>query len=263
MSYDAQEQSTASAQAFELFKFVTAGATFFLTSSDQAINYLGATYEPTTLERTEFEYSNEVTTGQMHVKLPNAHAVAQLLIPYLTPSPMTLQVFGGHFGDPEVVLLFQGTVASATFDDMCDMTVNSDAYILQRRVPKQGFQMPCVHIFGDAGCGINIDTLASTGTVATVSADGITVTSAGFVGLPFSLAAGYFKVGNEFRMIVTHAGNTITLLAPIAGLAAGAAYKAVPGCQLTYAACQAYNNVPNFLGFDLTPITNPFTEAIS
>ena len=63
-------------------------------------------------------------------------------------------------------------------------------------------------------------------------------------------------------MITAHSGSTVTLLSPISGLNVGDAVTGTAGCQLTYAACQQYNNVPNFLGFDLIPKTNPFTEAI-
>jgi len=52
-------------------------------------------------------------------------------------------------------------------------------------------------------------------------------------------------------MITAHAGNQVTLLSPISGLNIGDSVTGTAGCQLTYAACQDYNNVPRFLGFDL------------
>jgi uncharacterized phage protein (TIGR02218 family) len=262
VSYDSQEQSTASGQPFELYRFVTAGQTFFLTSADEVINYLGAAYQPTTIRRTEFEHSNEVVSGQMKVYVPPGSQIAALLIPYLTPSPMRMTLFGGHYGDAEVVTLFAGTVSSAAIEKECEVIVNSDLYILQRKIPKQGYQSPCVHVFGDEGCTVNLDTYTTSGVVGAVSADGLTVTVAAFNGLAHGLAGGYFRRGNDVRMIVAHAGPNITLLSPISGLSTGDQCKGVAGCQLTYAACQAYNNVANFLGFDLIPLTNPFTQAI-
>ena len=263
MSYDSIEKSTDASQAFELYKFETAGQTFFLTSADEAINYLGALYQPTTIRRTELEQSNEVTGGQVKVYVPPASQIAQLLIPYLTPSPMTLIIYGGHYGDAEILSLFKGTVSSAAIEKECEIILYSDLYILQRRIPKQGYQSPCVHVFGDSGCTINLDDFTTSGVVADVSADGLTVTVAAFNGLAHGLAGGYFRRGSDVRMILSQAGPNVTLLSPISGLAQGDQVKGVAGCQLTYAACQSYNNVPHFLGFDLIPLTNPFTQAIA
>lgn len=262
MSYDSVEKSTAGSQAFELYKFVTTGQTFYFTSADQAITYLTQIYTPTTIRRTEFEHSSEVVAGQVKIYVAPNSPIAQLLIPYLTPSPMQVFIYGGHYGDSEVVTLFSGKVSSAAIELECEIIVNSDLYILQRKIPKQGYQSPCVHVFGDAGCGINLALFTTSGVISAISADGLTITVAAFSGLSHSLAGGYFKRGNDYRMITAHAGTTVTLLSPISGLNVGDAVTGTAGCQLTYAACQSYNNVPNFLGFDLIPQTNPFTQAI-
>jgi uncharacterized phage protein (TIGR02218 family) len=263
MSYDGVEQSTAQSQAFELYKFAIPGQqTFYLTSADDDVTYLGQLYVASTIRRSEVEHSNEVISGQLKIYVPPDSQIADLLIPYLTPSPMQVTLFGGHYGDSEVVTLFSGKVSSAAIETECEIIVNSDQYILQRKIPKQLYQSPCVHVFGDAGCGINLNDFTTSGLVSAVSADGLTVTVPAFAGLTHSLAGGYFRRGSDVRMILAQAGANITLLSPISGLAGGDPCSGTAGCQLTYAACQSYNNVPNFLGFDLVPLTNPFTEAI-
>jgi uncharacterized phage protein (TIGR02218 family) len=263
MSYDAIEKSPAQSQPYELYKFLTGLQVFYFTRADETISYLWQNYAPVTMRRTEMEHTAEVTSGQLKIYVSPTSPIAQLLIPYLTPTPMFITIFGGHYGDTEVVTLFTGTVSSAAIETECEIVVNSDQYILQRKIPKQGYQSPCVHVFGDAGCGINLASFTTAGTVAAISTDGLTITVSAFAGLTNSLAAGYFPRGQDVRMITAHAGNQVTLLSPIPGLLVGDSVKGVAGCQLTYAACQAYNNVPNFLGFDLIPLTNPFTEAIA
>jgi hypothetical protein len=119
-----------------------------------------------------------------------------------------------------------------------------------------------VHVFGDAGCGINLASFTTSGVVSAISPDGLTITVAAFSGLAHPLSGGYFKRGNDYRMITAHAGTNVTLLSPIAGLNVGDAVTGTAGCQLHYADCQGYNNIQNFLGFDLIPQTNPFTQAI-
>jgi len=96
MSYDSIEQSPAQSQPFELYQFVIAGQTFFFTSADQPIVYLGQTYTPSTIRRTEMEHSNEVVfRGKSKFMFRRKSQIAQLLIPYLTPTPMFVTVFAG------------------------------------------------------------------------------------------------------------------------------------------------------------------------
>ena len=64
-------------------------------------------------------------------------------------------------------------------------------------------------------------------------------------------------------MIVANTGTSITLLSPIADLDVGDAVLGIAGCQLTFAACDAYKNTFNFLGFDLIPEINPFDGSAS
>jgi uncharacterized phage protein (TIGR02218 family) len=261
MSFDAQEKQQSGAQPYELFLFSTAGQTFYLTSADQSITYLGNPYVPTTISRSELEHTNEVISGQIKITLPKSHPLAALFIPYLPPTPMSITIFGSHYGDSETVVLFSGKIASARFTDQCELLANSDNYILQRQIPIQIYQSACSHVFGDAGCKISLGTVTYTGTIASANATGDVVTVAAFASVAHNLKGGYFQRGNDVRMIVAHVGNQITLMSGISGLNVGDACSGVAGCQHSYAACQGYSNVANFLGFDLIPQTNPFDSS--
>ena len=121
----------------------------------------------------------------------------------------------------------------------------------------------CTHIFGDAGCGIALVDHTYAGTVSAIDSTGTVLTVPEFASLPDSLQGGFLRVGQAVRMIVAHTGSSITLLSPIIGLEVGASVSGVAGCQLTFAACSHYNNIANFLGFDLIPILNPFDSSSS
>jgi uncharacterized phage protein (TIGR02218 family) len=263
MSYDAVEQSGAGAQPYELYLFQGTGILFPLTSADEPITYLGDVYTPSTISRSESEQSNEVVSGQMKIFIRKDHPLAQLFLPYLPTSPVAITVYASHYLDTETVVLFTGTVAAARFTDQCELTCNSDQYLLQRRIPLQLYQSPCSHVFGDAGCGIHLADHTYAGTIATIDATGTVLTVTGFGSLPDSLTGGYLRHGNDVRMIVQNSGTTVTLLSAIAGMQAGDAVLGIAGCQLTFAACTAYKNTFNFLGFDLIPTINPFDGSAS
>lgn len=264
MSFDSLEKSQAAGQPWEIYLFQTTGQSFLLTSCDQAIVYLGQTYVPTTLRRDQMEETSEVDSGEIKVYVPTSHPLAQLFIPGLPPAPVQLTIYAGHFGDSEVLAIYGGAVASSSFTDECELVCRSDKYVLHRKIPKELYQGLCNHIFGDTGCGINLALFTYAGVVGTIDSTGTVLTVAAFASIPAGqLKAGYLRVGNVVRAILTHAGSTIRLMSPIAGLAVGEACTGIAGCAHTYPACQGYNNVPNFLGFDLIPSINPFDGTTS
>jgi hypothetical protein len=264
MSFDSLEQSQASGQPWEIYQFNTEGQSFFLTSADQPITYLGQTYEPTTIRREEMEETAEVDSGQVNVYLPTSHPLAQLFIPGLPPSPVQLTIFAGHYSDADVLAFFIGSVYSGSFTDECQLICRSDKYLLTRKIPKQVYQSLCNHIFGDRGCGVNLAALTYAGVVDAIDSTGNSITVDAFASIPAGqLKGGYFRVGNSVRAILAHAGAVIQLMSGISGLTIGAACSGVSGCAHTYPACQGYDNVQNFLGWDLIPTINPFDGTTS
>jgi hypothetical protein len=265
VSFDSIERSQASGEPWEIYLFQTSGQSFFLTSADKPISYLGNDYEPQTLRRDEMEETAEVDSGEIKVYIPTAHPLAQLFIPGLPPTPVQLTIFAGHYGDADVLAFFMGSVASSAFTDECELVCRSDKYLLNRKIPTELYQGLCNHIFGDPGCGINLALFTYPGVVASIDSTGTVIGVTAFASIPgtVSLKAGYFRVGNVVRAILAHSGASITLISPISGLAIGAACSGVAGCAHTYPACKGYNNVPNFLGFDLVPAINPFDQTTS
>jgi hypothetical protein len=263
MSFDALEQSGFAAQPYELYLFQGTGISFALTSAENPITYLGEVYAPDTITRTGVEQSNEVVSGQIKVFIPTAHPLARLLLPYLPSSPIAITVFGSHYADTETVVLFTGLIASARFTDQCELTCNSAQYLLQRKIPQQLYQAPCSHIFGDAECGANLAAHTYVGTITAIDSTGTVLTIPAFAALPDTLQAGYLQVGNDFRMVVAHAGATVTLISPIIGLDIGDSVSGTAGCALDFSTCAHYGRTISFLGFDLIPTVNPFDGSAS
>ena len=262
MSFDAIEKSPSAGLPWEIYLFQTTGQVFRLTSADRAITHLGQPFEPTTIRRDQMEETAEVDSGEIKVYIPPSHPLAQLCIPGLPPAPIQLTIFAGHYGDAEVLAIFAGSVASTAFTDECELVCRSDKYLLQRKIPTQLYQGLCNHIFGDAGCGVDLGSFTYTGVVDAIDPSGKVLTVNAFSSLGSRLKAGYIRIGNVVRAVVAHAGATVTLMSPIA-VAGGAAITGVAGCAHTYPACVGYNNFQNFLGFDLIPEINPFDQSTS
>lgn len=266
MSYDGLERSTASSKPYELYLFQGTGIEIAVTSADETISYLSRTYVPATISRTEVDQSSEVQSGQIKVFVPKNHPIARYFIGYLPTSPIALTIFGSHYGDSETGVVFSGAVYSGHFTDECELVCNSDQYQLQAKIPRILYQSACPHIFGDEGCGIDLATVTYGGTVTAISADGLTITIPAFDSLPHAFKAGFLRWGNDERMIVDQGGSGagffVVLIAPVPDMDVGDSVEGVTGCQQTFVACAGYNNIANFLGFDLIPLSNPFDGSI-
>jgi uncharacterized phage protein (TIGR02218 family) len=262
MSFDSAEKSPSSGLPWEIYLFQTVGLVFRLTSADEPVTHLGQTYTPTTLRRDQMEETAEIDAGEVKVYIPKDHPLSQLFIPGLPPASIALTIFAGHYEDAEVLAIFAGSVFSSAYTDECELVCRSDKYLLQRKIPAELYQGLCNHVFGDPGCGINLSLFTYPGVVNAIDATGTVLTIDAFASLGSSLKAGYIKFAGGVRAIVAHSGVTVTLLSPIA-VAVDDACTAVAGCAHTYPACKGYNNVANFLGFDLIPSINPFDQTTS
>lgn len=103
-------------------------------------------------------------------------------------------------------------------------------------------------------CGLSAGSFTTTGSVQSVATNKWKFTLSG------SQTDGYFTNGNiKFTsgynaglsaIVKVHTGNEVTLLLPTAfTIAPGDTYEIQAGCDKTFAACQAFNNVANFGGF--------------
>ena len=259
MTFDARESSIYGGQPFELYLFQTETQTWRLTSSDRTISYLGNDYTPEAIQRTATSQGLELKSGAVKVTLPKTHEIAQMFLPYIPSTPLSLVIYRGHKDEAEVVVHFTGRVTSAQFGDECVLTAVPEQEVLKRKIPAQKYQSQCNNILYDTGCGVDKELFRVTATLDTVDGDEVTATE-------FDAEAdghfdnGYLEKGVERRFILKHVGDTLTLLQPMAGLVAGDEVSCFPGCNRKFTGdCTIrYDNGDHFFGFDRIPKRNPF-----
>ena len=73
----------------------------------------------------------------------------------------------------------------------------------------------------------------------------------------------FFSSINDYRLILSHVGNDLTLLLPFPSDAAGETVRIFAGCDHTIATCKTkFDNVLNYGGFAFVPILNPFLTGL-
>lgn len=185
---------------------------------------------------------------------------------------MFLTIYRGHDGEGEgqVVTNFTGRVLGCQFttDDKGELDCAPEQELLKRQIATPVFQKPCNRILYDAGCTVNRFAFSVTGVLASVSADGITIAAPEFADKPDGwFNTGFIEVGDQLRMIVSHVGDTLTLMNALNGLAPGASVAAFAGCDRTYGGTNGcatkFDNGVNFFGYEWIPTKNPFSSGVN
>lgn len=158
-----------------------------------------------------------------------------------------------------VISMFIGRVSEANMSRTnAVITVKSELELLNIQMPKNLYNLSCIHTLYDAGC-----TLAKTSFQTTTSINsGSTTTTLKFTD---AQATGYFEQGflvftsgannGLKRTIKTHTNGTLTLALALPSIpAVGDTFTIYAGCDRTQSTCvNKFNNLLHFRGFPFIP----------
>lgn len=276
MSYDSLETSVESGRPVELYEIVVGTQTFRYTSAEDEQPIGAVTYEPKPISRGKVEEGPQRRNADFVVKLPTSDPLSQLFLGVLPGVRVPIVVRRFHRGDtsvmggPEVVITFSGFVLSANFaknGKECRLTARHALASLNRIIPARSFMSSCNHVLYHATTCRADDTSpanrVSAAPVVSQVATALTVT-----GLSGTFPDGTFDSGfveavgtSDFRLVLSHAGDVLTLLTPFT--TTPATVNVFRGCPHTIAACKTdFDNVINFGGFAFVPNRNPYVGTI-
>lgn len=266
MTYDAIEKSVCDGEPVECYRFAQGSNTWFYTSADADQTYLRDVYATELITRAPTEQNQEDWSGSLEVTLPADNQVSLLWADYLPVSPVALTIYRVHRSAPtDGVTIFVGTVSGCKYSDgQAVLTCNPLTGAFRRPVPWQMYQSQCNHPLYGTGCGVNKNLFRLSVVLDGVS--GMQVTAAALAGQ----ADGWWSNGwlqdssGAIRWILAHAGDTIQLVAAIAGLAPGDTVSVYAGCDRTEATCRTkFSNLDRFGGWSRIPLKNPFSDPIN
>jgi uncharacterized phage protein (TIGR02218 family) len=170
------------------------------------------------------------------------------------------RLFMEYAGDTSLgtVCLFEGNCAGVDpYSTKVVLHVKSDMEILQLDWPRIVCQAGCANIFGDAGCGIDLSSLAIssvlTGTpTATSLPTGLTQATDYFTNGWILMTSG--AASGSRRVVSAFSSETVTVSVQLPETpAAGDTFTIYPGCARTVASCKAWSNINNYAGFPYVP----------
>jgi len=265
MTFDSREKSTYQGQPVECFRFSQGSTLWLWTSADKSITLPVGTFAPEVIKCGELDEERDDATLEVTVARDNP--VAQLFIQSLPVSPVGLTVYKAHRGEESdyKTRLVGGRVTSLRFEGAeAVLTCAPLSGALRRRLPLIQFQSLCPWPLYGPGC--TVSKAAFKDSILLTSVSTVTLVSSNFASRP----DGWFNNGwvegtnGATMFIVNHVGNTVTLMAPLAGLASGQTVFAYAGCDRTEATCNGkFNNLVNHLGFARIPVRNPYEGSIA
>lgn len=279
MGFTSPEESISEGQPIELYRITTAaGLDFRYTNSENEIDDADAlTYIPASVEREEFNQSQQKNATEMVLRLPYLDDItddfAQQFIDKPPEGLTTVRVQRHHLTDSgnTFVQFWEGRLVSAAYDEdgKVEVLCKGQKNIFERAGPRASWSGMCQHTLYDTLCGITPGAFADFNVpVTAIGNDGITITlDAGFLGSPLKdFVAGQMVKdnGKDRRLIVAQSGNVLTLNQPFrSDFVVGATVDIESGCNHTTEDCiNKFSNIDNYGGFPYTPGLNPYNEGL-
>lgn len=273
MSYQAEETSVEDGQPVELYEFALGTLPFLYTSAEDVILLGAGEYQPVPgLKRGKIEDGPERRNADFSVEMPTSDPLAQRFLGVLPGVRVGLTVRRYHRGDgggPEAITVFSGFVLSASFSKMgrlCTLAARNALASLGRIIPSRSYMSSCNNILYEPNTCRADDTspLNRVSAVDVTSQVGTVLTVPGLGAFPDgAFDSGYVEAigSNDFRLILSHVGDVVTLLTPFP--VQPATVNVFRGCAHSIQACKAeFDNVLNFSGFAFVPTRNPFVGSI-
>lgn len=285
MTFLDQETSVDEGFPTELYKFVRGSTVTPFTSNDQEIVFVGDTYVPTLIKRTQPAQTSERLAANITVTVARDNPIVSDYRIVVPSNSLFLTVFRYHrsIATPllptptDVAVFWQGRIRAVKFTrSEAEMTCEPLSGFLKRDGLRTQYQSLCNHMLYGPDCTVDRTLFDVAFTADSVSLDGLTITSTGLTATPppvggigessFYSGGGFVRrdaIPEDRRLITdfneTGSRDTITILNTFEGLNAGEGLTAFAGCIRTRQSCNSkFTNIENFGGFPYIPNRNPF-----
>lgn len=271
-SFDIFESSVEGSRPIEVYQISIGVDVYRYTSHSSDVTVGSTVYSAIPISRGAVGQGAEERRRTVSLRMPSDNSFAQQYIDVVPGQRATVSIIRLQRDEVPTfntqVLLFKGAVASAQFvedGNEVEIVLRSIEAATSRTVPRFTFMGMCNHIWADAGCKVNSSLFSMVGPCTTTTGNVITVTGAN------AQPDGYWRGGwckpnakSDFRLILAHTGNNLTLLLPFSETVTGADVQVFPGCNhiLTQDCATKFDNVLEFGGFAFVPFKNIFATGL-
>lgn len=272
-SFATLETSQESSRPLEIYEIEIGTQVLRYTSAEDDLGVDGEVYRATSIARGPLEAGADSSARGLTVTLPSNNELVQRYRNVVPGVPAQLSLWRLQRDEIPTfdtrILLFRGLVVSVKFVQdgyTAELSVRDRESAQNRNMPRFTFGAHCGHILYDSRCGATTTGKNVVGTVSAVTGNIITLPGANAKPDQY-YRGGYCRpVSGEpdFRLILSHVGNNLTLLLPFASNPLGTSVQAFAGCDHTIDGDCAlkHDRVAAFGGFAWVPRKNIFQSGL-
>jgi len=275
--FDTLESSRESSRPLELYTIAIGTDSFRYTSGEDEITIGLNTWEPIAIARSSLTQGPDERRRTITVTMPADNVFVNRYIDIVPGQKATISIIRLQRDESPTfntqVLIFKGQIQSVRFPDdgnTAEIAIRSLEAAASRQIPRWTYMGMCNHVLYDSTSGCNANSLNPqfrlSGNVTAISGNILTV--AGANARPDGWWAGGFiqPFGvPDFRVILAHTGNNLTLLLPFDEVIVGTPMFALAGCNHDiFGDCGTkFDRVIDYGGFAFIPFQNPFETPIA
>ena len=239
---------------------------WYFNSGLRDILFQGQIYTPVPIQRSAINQSKELNRANILLTVTCDFPVIESFIKFPPTQIMTLEIFRRHREDidNEFATIWNGRVMQVEWKKQrAEITCESAFTSIRRPGIHRHYQATCAHVLYGNQCRANQLSFKDTDTVSGISGNNLTIIIAGTRANGYC-AGGFLDVTllsgiNEKRMIKSHTGTTVSLMAPIDDLSVGQSVDIFAGCKYNLDDREnKFSNLDNYGGFPFLPPFTPF-----
>ena len=273
--YDTLESGREGSRPVEVYKFTLGTSTFLFTSAEDTITLGTDVYVSETISRNQISQGGDNKNRNLIITVPADNEFAAKYVNIVPGETASLSLFRLQRDESPTfatqTLTFKGQVQSVRFPqdgNAAEINVRSIETALGRNVPRFTYMSTCNHVLYDQRCKVDPVPFRVIGNcTAEQRGPGNDITVVGATLQPDGFyTAGFCKPSAEsdFRMILKHVGDVLTLLLPFAEPVLNTNVEVFAGCDhiVTGDCANKFDNVIDFGGFGFVPNRNPFVSGL-
>lgn len=268
LSQEYAEQQLGDRPVF-LYRLTQGDAVHHWTGYGAEVEAGGQTWRPQNLVHSGLTRSTEFLDEGVKLQFATREAASPLrqFLGVAPPEAVTVdlyQIFAPGFAVDLEAPLYSGQIGQVEYGPggQIRASLSSLLRVAEHQVPRFLVSQKCNHVlYQPQTCRLLQNDFELVATLASV--EGRVLVAPEFAAQADDwLSLGKVRVGGEWRSILSHQGDTITVNVPFRAAAAGAQAFAYAGCDKLAATCRdKFANFDNFGGFPYLPDKNPQLDA--
>lgn len=249
-----------------LYEFKRGGIRLLYANADRDITAGVDTFGAQPISDDGSKQKGDAVTDAFNIVVPTGIGISEWFA-YTPPSDLVYVIVRRfHYGEPEAVVVWIGTVVGATWDadDKVTLACQAASVSLKRGGLRMAWQRGCPHALYDQNCRADKESYRFDASIIAINTNSGALSLNGTPPLSAHWAGGTIEFdvvsGTVERRLINNVGFGVVLpYGNLDGYFVGQSIRLYPGCLRTSFWCDSFfHNIENYGGFPFMPNRTPY-----